>query len=307
MRRRVRGLVLLAGFIGLLAGPAAGAGNAETSLLPPVQAKGGWSLVLPKEDRVVFRGLPSFDEAGAGSYAMLYPAPNIAGLFAAVFTHGLLVESQKTSQKVKLEEAANKVLDPYQPVLASFGYRELMQRTLKITTPLGGSKLLDAAVPASNEMLIEASPVFLMTQDQRAIVVDSTIAIYKPGISGGPGYKSTIRVVSTPLEGAEPVASLTAKEGERLKDISARVLAEVIKIALNDADAGGGADEAPFKTIRYQQGGAEKIERAQLLQAQCGRLLIRTLRGNLMSVPARSAASNGSPGPECAGSAVSHD
>ncbi len=33
------------------------------------------------------------------------------------------------------------------------------------------------------------------------------------------------------------------------------------------------------------EGGTERIERAQVLHEQCGRLMIKTLRGALMSVP----------------------
>src|SRR5258708_14404641 len=34
-----------------------------------------WSLRLPKEDYVVYKGVVSFDGTGAGGTSMLYPAP----------------------------------------------------------------------------------------------------------------------------------------------------------------------------------------------------------------------------------------
>jgi hypothetical protein len=52
-------------------------------------------------------------------------------------------------------------------------------------------------------------------------------------------------------------------------------------------DARKPADEGVFRTVRYQEGGAEKIERAQVLEQQCGRTVLRTLRGWLLSVPAQ--------------------
>ena len=43
--------------------------------------------------------------------------------------------------------------------------------------------------------------------------------------------------------------------------------------------------EAPQRTVRYRQGNAERIERAQVLAERCDRLLLRNLRGWLLSVP----------------------
>jgi hypothetical protein len=45
--------------------------------------------------------------------------------------------------------------------------------------------------------------------------------------------------------------------------------------------------ESPHRTFRYPEGGVEKMERAQLVEAHCGRALLRTLRGWLMSVPVK--------------------
>jgi hypothetical protein len=41
--------------------------------------------------------------------------------------------------------------------------------------------------------------------------------------------------------------------------------------------------------VRYNEGGTERMERAQVVSEQCGQLVLRTLRGNLISVPVKSA------------------
>jgi hypothetical protein len=60
------------------------------------------------------------------------------------------------------------------------------------------------------------------------------------------------------------------------------------------ANNGASNNDQPFRTIRYLEGTAEKMERAQLINEHCGRLLIKTLRGSLMSVPAKASAPRGS-------------
>lgn len=58
----------------------------------------------------------------------------------------------------------------------------------------------------------------------------------------------------------------------------------------------GSNTDQPFRTIRYVEGTAEKMERAQLVSEHCGRLVIKTLRGSLMSVPVKASASTGGNG-----------
>jgi len=61
------------------------------------------------------------------------------------------------------------------------------------------------------------------------------------------------------------------------------------------AQMAAAADETPSKTVRFPQGGTERIERAQVLAERCDRVLIRTLRGEIMSVPRRSSACSAAP------------
>ncbi|UUZ52375.1 hypothetical protein LP419_22905 [Massilia sp. H-1] len=62
------------------------------------------------------------------------------------------------------------------------------------------------------------------------------------------------------------------------------MFAQSLDIALADVQATPGT-AAPFKTVRFTEGGAERMERAQVLSEKCGQIVLRTLRGNLMSVP----------------------
>ena len=119
------------------------------------------------------------------------------------------------------------------------------------------------------------------------MVLDNAITLYRRGESAKPAYKKTVRIVSNPADGTDLVDHWSAGDGLRLADVSAAMLAESFDAALLDMGAGKSESDIPFKTVRYLEGSAEKMERAQLIQERCNRMLLRTLRGELMSVPPR--------------------
>lgn len=259
----------------------------------------GWALKLLEDDQPVFSGALDYDGASVGSHSMLYPAPNAAGFIAAVITHGLIVESQKNNQRKTAQESADKVLDPYQSLLSTISYRQLAQPWVEDVQPGAGRKLIDATEsPKSDEWLIEATPVFLMAQDRRTLSLDVLVSIREPGAKGDNGHQQRIRVISPAVEGEDPVGAWAADEGRKLKEVSAWLFSESLNIAMRTVIDGAGKNDQPFRTIRYLEGTAEKMERAQLISEHCGRLVLRTLRGSLMSVPVKTPTATGVNGTE---------
>lgn len=245
-----------------------------------------WSLRLPMTEPVAFRGVVSMDAAGSKSGTMLYPAPSAAGFLAALITHGLLVESMKSVEKQALQAAADKVLTPYLPLLEGFRHQELMTRALARTISAGDKRLVAPTEPLGGRWLVESGPLFSMTQDRRALILDNAVAIWRPGDSDKPAYQAVIRVVSQARAQAEVEQVWSERNGEPIREEAASLLAHSLDLALKDAARNGLADEAPFKTVRYVEGQHEKIERAQLVSRACHRQVVRTLRGWLLSVPA---------------------
>lgn len=244
-----------------------------------------WGLRLPAEENVLYQGVSSFDQVGVGGSSFLYPAPNAIGLLAAIVAHGIVVGTARSSQKTKIQEEADKILLPYRGVLDGFRYRELMQNALARIPNGATARLVEPAVSQGRELLVESVPVFSMTQDQFALVVDNLVVISAPDAAPESAYRNAIRVVAAAHEEADPVSFWSAGNGGKIKDESARLLADSLNIALADYVAGPKQDELPYRTIRYREGSLEKMERAQVLSQACDRLLIRTLRGALMSVP----------------------
>jgi hypothetical protein len=269
LRRAASGLALVG--LGLLAAPA--------------QADAPWSLRLPKEEAVTFRGVVNFDSAGAGGGAMLYPAAGAGGFIAAVITHGLLVESAKNTQRKALQDDADKVLLPYRAVLDGIKHPELMRKAVDRSAFASGGKLLGASEPGGTAWVLESAPAYGMTQDERALVLDNSVMIYRGEEGSSSAYQAVIRVVSQPRTKKDPQAFWNGNEGLALKEEIISLLAHSLGLALHDARAAGASDPAVFKTVRYREGAAGKMERAQLIARRCSRDVIRTLRGWLMSVP----------------------
>jgi len=247
-----------------------------------------WTLRLPPQEAVQFRGVVNYDKAGQGPGTMLYPAPGLMGMLAAVATHGVLVSSSLEQKRSEIEIAADKVLDPYQDLLTGYTHKELMQSALELTAPGPKKRLLSVEDPASGDWLVESVPTFSMTQDQSALVLDNTVAVYRCGTAPQAGYQSKIRVISASVEHDNLSAYWHA--GRRLREEAAALLAQSLDIALTAATAATPAAAAPaasFRTVRYREGKQEVMERAQVLNEQCGRSLIKNLRGWLMSIPTR--------------------
>ena len=276
----------------LLTACATGPVGSDTESAPKIISKplardSNWSLRLPEMENVLYQGVVNHDSVGAGKGSMLYPAPHPAVFLAALITHGIINESVKSSQKTKLQEDADKVLLPYQAVLASYSYKELMQQGL-VKVPIGGDKkLIGYSEKSATGWLVDSTPVFSMTQDQSAIIIDNLILVYASEQREDPAYTNIVRVVSQPWSGADLVNHWVADNGRKLKEASVSLFAESIEIALSDAINKAKPNNLAHKTFRYLEGRNEKMERGQLISEQCDRVVIRTLRDAPMSIPVR--------------------
>ena len=242
----------------------------------------GWTLQLPEDDKVVFKGVVDFDASGPSGNSMLYPAPNAGGFLVGLITHAIILESIKGKRKTAAQEAADKVLVPYQDIVQSYTYRELMQRALEKSLMTGPVKLVPYAEKNEAPWLIHSVPIFSLTQDQTALILDNVISISRPGM---PPYLNTIKVVSTAAGDANLIQYWTANQGDKLKAVSAAMVADSLQIALKSVAGSLNTDNTTYKTLRYFEGKTEKMERALLLSEHCNRVLIKTLRGWLISIP----------------------
>jgi hypothetical protein len=270
-----------------VATPALAAKPPASKAAGPIHMESGaaWCIKPPVAPLVTFRGLPKADANTLASPALLYPAPTPAAFLAAVVTHAIIVGSVRAKHEKELTAAQDKVLEPYHPILASFDSEELFDRALDGRSPEGAKTLLCGAQPPASAWTLDSIPIFAMTQDQTGIVLDNLISLHPPGAPVSTVYHHLVRVVATPAPAPDPVAMWNASGGAKLKAVSVALFAQSLDIGLRLAAGEAIPADAPFKTVRYSEGGSERMERAQLLSDTCDRLVIRTLRGEFWSVP----------------------
>jgi hypothetical protein len=265
---------------------------------PEAAPDAAWSLRLPVQEKVVFRGQVNYDKAGMGQGGMMYPAPGLVGFIAAIATHAAIVNGVRQGQRSEMEVAADKVLSPYKDILDAFNHGDLADLALP---PEARLPLLGADVRPQSGLIISSAPVFYMTQDQAALILDNTVSVFKAG-SDQPVYTNTVRVVSRAGDAENLVAHWQQDSGKRLRDESAALFRESVEIVRAYALMPATAAASAQRTFRYAEGKAEAMERAEPLSEQCGRALVKNLRGWLLSIPLKRKAPAA---PECEAPAAS--
>lgn len=240
-------------------------------------------LRAPSDAPVSLHGMPNHDKNGGPAGAMMYPAPGLAGFVGGLMGHAFINGVMRDKETARMYAEADVMLQPHQATLADYKHHELVKASLEQLGAGGGKRYAPAGTAAaSGETLVDSMPMFYMTQDQRALVLENAISVLPHGAASP--YQQVIRIVS-PVQAADTTtAAWFDNHAALLRRVSARMLAQSIDIALADTPADAGT--APFRTVRYPEGGIERIERAQVIREHCGQLVLRTLRGNLMAVPA---------------------
>lgn len=241
-----------------------------------VEPDAAWSLSLPAKEKVVFRGQANYDKAGQGPGTMLYPAPGLVGFIMALATHAAVVNGQMKEQRSEIESDADRVLVPFRKTLDAFSYGELAERA--------GVPLQDANARPQSGMRISSTPVFYMTQDQTALIIDNTVSVFQAG-SEQPVYTNTVRVVSRAVEVENEAIFWQRDGGLRLREASAALFRASVDIAREHGLAPVPAAAGAQRTFRYLEGQKDALERAEPISEHCGRALVRNLRGWLMSLP----------------------
>lgn len=236
-------------------------------------------------ERPEFRGVLNKDSAGMGQGQMMYPGgAGLAGLLVGVLTHAAVNSSVQSAEMKRLQAKADAVLVPYSGALQALSSDELLLRTRE-------ELALRGWLPGKASL--ELRPVFLMTQDRRAVLMD-VVAQFSDG-SGAPASTVGMRIVSDPRAAVPEADDWAEADGSGLRRVSVGLLARAVQHLTDHFGRPGQAGDANApaaveRTVRFVEGGSQRMERAAVLQQRCGRALLRTLSNTLMSVPLASAA-----------------
>lgn len=221
-----------------------------------------------------WRGISDDEAAGAQGLGMLYPAPNAGGLLAAILTHALIVDSQRSAERSAAQARADLVLTPHAATIGTLAGDALAEGALR--------GLPNATREAARGLVVQMQPRFALAPDARTLVLDNVLRVHDVDTPAVARFENTVRVVAAPRTEADPQAAWAADDGRALRDESLAMLAHSLDIALAPLPA---AEPQAFRTQRYRFGLAQKMERGQPVAGACQRVVLRTLRDWLMSVP----------------------
>lgn len=270
----------------LAAAPAFGADDpAPAPAGPVVVLRGGL------DQKVALHGVVSYDSAGSGAGMMMYPAPGLVGLLVAVAAHAAVSGGVRDAEKRKMRDQADLILAPHQELLNAFKHEDLFLDAVPRIAASSNLRIAGAqAATAAADIVVDTVPVFYMTQDRRALILDNAVSIRAPGQQKA--FETIIRVVSPARDAGTEALFWFDASGARLRETSASLFSRSVDIALAEMRATPAALAPPaapvaYRTVRYSEGGDERMERAQVVTTTCEDLVLRTLRGHLMAVPRR--------------------
>jgi len=254
----------------------------------PSLSESNWQWSIPVDFEFQLSGAEANDSQGKPG-TMLYPGGNGLIFLASVLTHALI---NSTANQVKEQSAArraNKIVAPYRELLSQLDLNSLMGDLTTAWPPLGETFLPSGNAKLKNDWLVEVRPAFVLAADARTISAHIWIAFWPSSGSDRPKALRQVQVMSTPIKAEVPESVWKQDEGKRLRATLVGLVAEGLEIGLADAFV----DPAlPQRSVPYTDGREDSIERGQFIRSDCGRVLLRNLRGWLMSLPARSNSSS---------------
>lgn len=288
MRQRSGWLSLLTGAMLLLVVPAASGMAPSPGPSPPtLTEQSRWALSWSAEGgpKPEFRGLNNLEGAGVAPGSMVYPGGSAGVMLISVLTHAAIAGRAVRREVQALQERADQVLVPHADVLAKFESHDFLVQTQihlrAMASPFEGGLVGDAH---NAPWHVEVRPIYQMSQDRQALVVDLMASLKGTG-EAGQERRAAVRVISSPHVAEDLTKLWNAQDGALLKSQATELLAQGVHYLLTEWSQIEPRMVGAPRTVRFPLGGQEQIERAQILQQRCARMLLRRLNGELMSVP----------------------
>ena len=297
MRRNARPGTRLAGcMLGILLGMAAGCSSGTS---PAVTRKDGlsadqrqlvsanWQPRLVTVDGALLRGMV-VDGPDLGQTPILYPAPSVGAGIAGVFIHSAMVAGSADSKRKAAQDAADAVTTPYQPAVQATTSAALLAAALRSSTRGSERQLLTAGnAGRRNQPEILFAPIYRLTPDERALVLDLGIQARPDGASSDHHFETMVRVVSAAVDGSGDEARQVwlADGGAPLRTAMEQLMTTGVDLGVADVTGQLDAASPAQTTYRLQIGGDQRFERGSSLRTDCGRATIRSLRGWVIQAP----------------------
>ena len=193
----------------------------------------------------------------------------------------------QNSVEKKVIDQANLVVEKYQNYIDTFSAETIFH---SIVSNLDDQYSFQIVKYSSEENIedmdgwvLHATPVFYLTQDERELVVKNLIYFHSTEDPEKIMGRNIIEVASKKLSEQEPYSKWVSDDLMMSK--AANLYALSLNLFIDDVLSRHKNESEVESTFRYFQGGEKLFERGQLVKQECGRVVVRTLRGWLLSLP----------------------
>ncbi len=244
------------------------------------------TLRVASDSRPSWSGLVGPIDGDPDSASTL-PAFGVIGIVVSAARGVADGQSQQEAARTR-QQQADRTLEPVRAALDRYDAAALWKDTAdhlsraRIATTIVAP---DAVAPRDAWTIDVTPPRFMLASDLGALVVDAVVALRPPGSTAEP-VKTAVRVVSPAGLGD----TWKADDARALKAEAATMLAHAVEQALWHEQRGKAMPEPRQRTHRYPLATDLRAERGWLLREGCARIVVRTLRKALLSVPRPAAA-----------------
>ncbi|MEN9626804.1 MAG: hypothetical protein RJA10_30 [Pseudomonadota bacterium] len=232
-------------------------------------------------------------------YAVTYAVANQVGRKSAASSEELIVSTDQSvgaavavadmgqQKRFENQDDVNKVIRPYAEALAGTSLLELLS-SAKPAWEAKGLILGADVAPAQPDQSVRIAPVFVFATDQRSVHVDATVGFGEPSAdTKGPDKRVVRVVVHSAANDSFDISDYWLRDGARsLRSTLASLVAEAIDVAHSRFSAAVAPAQGRQRTVRLRLGAESIFVRGVVAASDCNRVIVDTLEGHLMVVPA---------------------
>jgi hypothetical protein len=264
-----------------------------------------YTLHLNPEGVVPFSGYVNFDDFTntPNGQGVVYSGYNGATFLASILAHSAISKSIDKARLSAFESSSEVALAGYSEFLADFKLNNLLDEFWRQNTAdhYKSMKLIrEISQFQSPKGMVTSSPSFILTKKNDALIIENVIKRHEVQTKSSKSkrkkrsvrterskskysYENVVVIISDEI--IDPKNYLSENFGENLKRMSADLFLESINFATQDMNPLSASIKFPQETIRFYIGDILRIERGNVLHRECGRIIFKTLRGWIKSVP----------------------
>lgn len=265
-----------------------------------------YSLAIKPEGLVPYSGYANFDKfQKSNATGMSYPGYNAASFLASVLAHALISKSVDESRINKFIKDSNEAaLDNCRGLVDNFTVDELKNEFMQQHSSISHAKFISMVDSINSHQIplghIESDPMFILTQNNDVLIVENRLKVRphkeipqkekrksksrkKKKVDDNFLYENVIVVISEKNENEVDFFSNT--HIEQLKALSINTYADSMDLFINDFAKSKEQADLKYETIRFCIGNHYRVERGQPIVKSKDRIIYKTLRGWIKSVP----------------------